>query len=69
MYLSPPALEVALPKYDYICNKGHEFSVYQSIKDEPIKKCIESKCRAKAKRLISKTSFTLSDRDWETENS
>lgn len=53
-----------MPKYDYICNKGHEFSVYQSIKADPLKTCIQGKCRCKVKRLISKTSFTLKGSGW-----
>jgi len=53
-----------MPLYDYRCSKGHEFEVDQSIKDEPIKTCREKGCRAKVKRLISKTSFRLKGSGW-----
>ena len=52
------------PTYDYKCSKGHEFELDQSIKDEPIKTCREEGCRAKVKRLISKTSFRLKGGGW-----
>lgn len=33
-----------MPTYEYVCSKcGHEFEQFQSIKDEPLKKC--PKCR------------------------
>ncbi len=33
-----------MPTYDYVCQKcGHEFDQYQSIKDDPLKKC--PKCK------------------------
>lgn len=53
-----------MPQYDYICSKGHQFEVDQSIKDEPIKTCRKKGCRSKTRRLISKTSFTLSGSGW-----
>ena len=53
-----------MPTYDYKCSKGHEFEVDQSIKDEPLKTCQEKGCRAKVKRLISKTSFKLEGGGW-----
>lgn len=40
-----------MPTYVYRCkDKGHKFEVVQSIKDEPIKKCI--KCESPVERLI-----------------
>jgi putative FmdB family regulatory protein len=40
-----------VPTYEYECKKcGHRFDEFQSIKDEPIKKCPE--CKAAVKRLI-----------------
>jgi putative FmdB family regulatory protein len=42
-----------MPTYEYLCEKcGEKFEVYQSIKDEPLKKH-PTKCRGKVKRLIS----------------
>ncbi|MBI1389956.1 MAG: zinc ribbon domain-containing protein [bacterium] len=41
-----------MPTYDYVCDKcGYEFEMYQSMKDDPIKKCPECKSQ-KARRLI-----------------
>jgi putative FmdB family regulatory protein len=42
-----------MPTYDYKCNKcGHTFEIMQSIKDEPLKKCL--KCGEDAlQKLIS----------------
>lgn len=42
-----------MPTYDYKCeNCGHEFEAFQSMKDEPLKKC--PKCgKNKLKKLIS----------------
>jgi len=53
-----------MPKYDYICNKGHKFSIYQSIKAKPLKTCIQDKCRYKVKKLIGNTSFALKGGGW-----
>ena len=40
-----------MPNYDYKCNKcEHEFSVFQSMKDEPIKKC--QKCDGDVRKLF-----------------
>lgn len=41
-----------MPTYDYACPKcGHQFEQFQSMKDEPLKKC--PKCRkAGVKRLL-----------------
>lgn len=40
-----------MPTYVYKCKaKGHKFEMVQSIKDEPIKKCI--KCDSPVERLI-----------------
>ena len=41
-----------MPTYEYECEKcGHTFERFQSIKDEPVKKCPE--CGAPVRRLIS----------------
>ncbi len=41
-----------MPTYDYECSKcGHRFEVFQSMTDEPKKRCPE--CKGKVQRLIS----------------
>lgn len=40
-----------MPTYEYECQKcGHRFEEFQSMKDEPLKKCPQ--CKGKVKRLI-----------------
>jgi putative FmdB family regulatory protein len=39
-----------LPTYDYECENGHRFEVFQSMKDDPLEKCTQ--CDAKARRVI-----------------
>ena len=39
-----------MPTYDYECEKGHRFEVFQSMKDDALKECQE--CGASVKRLI-----------------
>ena len=40
-----------MPTYDYECGKcGHRFEVFQSMSEEPKKRCPE--CRGKVQRLI-----------------
>ena len=40
-----------MPTYEYECQKcGHRFEEFQSMKDEPLKKC--PVCKGKVKRLI-----------------
>mgnify|MGYP001290611449 CR=1 FL=1 len=40
-----------MPTYEYECNIcGHRFDQFQSIKDEPLKKC--PKCGGKLERLL-----------------
>lgn len=40
-----------MPTYEYECQKcGHQFELFQSIKDAPKKTC--PKCRGKIKRLL-----------------
>ena len=47
-----------MPTYDYKCEKcGHEFAVFQGIKEEPKKRC--PRCRSKVKRLITGGEFML----------
>lgn len=50
------------PVYEYECDNHHTFEVEQSIKDEPITKCIV--CGVAAKRLISNTNFILKGSGW-----
>jgi putative FmdB family regulatory protein len=41
-----------MPTYEYVCPKcGHEFELFQSMRDEPLKKCPKCK-KAGVKRLI-----------------
>ncbi|MFQ5514276.1 MAG: FmdB family zinc ribbon protein [Myxococcota bacterium] len=51
-----------MPTYEYECSNGHQFEVVQRITDEPLKRC--KLCRAKARRLISATSFILKGGGW-----
>ncbi len=51
-----------MPIYEYTCRKGHEFEAFQKITDKPLEKC--EKCGARAKRLISNTSFQLKGSGW-----
>ncbi len=40
-----------MPTYEYVCQKcSHEFEQFQSIKDDPLKRCPE--CRGKVVRKI-----------------
>jgi putative FmdB family regulatory protein len=40
-----------MPTYEYECTKcGHRFDVFQSIRDEPVKRCPQ--CRRKVRRLL-----------------
>lgn len=40
-----------MPTYEYECQKcNHRFEQFQSIKDEPLKRCPE--CKGKVKRLV-----------------
>jgi putative FmdB family regulatory protein len=40
-----------MPTYEYECEKcGHRFDVFQSMNDEPTKRC--PKCKGKVRRLI-----------------
>jgi putative FmdB family regulatory protein len=41
-----------MPTYEYACQKcGYDFEKYQSIKDEPVKRC--PKCKGKVVKKIS----------------
>jgi putative FmdB family regulatory protein len=53
-----------MPVYEYCCQAcGHEFEREQRITEDPIKTC--PKCRAaRAKRMISRTSFVLKGGGW-----
>jgi len=39
-----------VPTYEYECDNGHRFEAFQSMKEEPLSRCVE--CGAKAKRRI-----------------
>ena len=42
-----------MPTYEYECTKcGHCFEKFQSMKDEPLKRC--PKCRCKVRRLLGR---------------
>lgn len=44
-----------MPTYEYECNKcKHKFDYFQSMKDEPLKKCPE--CGGKVERLMGRGS-------------
>jgi len=44
-----------MPTYEYECSKcGKKFDLFQSMKDEPIKKCPD--CKGKVDRLLGKGS-------------
>lgn len=37
-----------MPTYEYLCEKcGHEFEVFQSMKDKPVTACPKEKCKLK----------------------
>lgn len=40
-----------MPTYDYECQNGHRFEVFQKMSDEPVSSCPE--CEAAATRVIS----------------
>ena len=40
-----------MPTYDYQCQKGHRFEVFQRMSDEPVAECPE--CGEAARRMIS----------------
>lgn len=39
-----------MPTYDYLCENGHRFELFQSMKDDALTTCQE--CEAPVKRLI-----------------
>ena len=42
-----------MPTYDYECEKcGHEFEVFQSMKDPRLTKCPQKGCRGKVQRKL-----------------
>jgi putative FmdB family regulatory protein len=51
-----------MPTYEYECSRGHQFEAEQRISDPPLSRC--RVCRAKARRLISRTSFVLKGGGW-----
>ena len=40
-----------MPTYEYRCQKGHEFEVFQRMSEPPVEKCIH--CGAAAERKLS----------------
>jgi putative FmdB family regulatory protein len=40
-----------MPTYEYRCQKGHEFEVFQRMSEPPVEKCIH--CGAAAERQLS----------------
>ncbi|MBN1866766.1 zinc ribbon domain-containing protein [Candidatus Sumerlaeota bacterium] len=43
-----------MPTYEYLCAKcGRTFDVFQSMTDEPLKKCPDKTCKGRVKRLVS----------------
>ena len=40
-----------MPTYEYRCQKGHEFELFQRMSDDPVSTCPE--CGAQAERLLS----------------
>jgi putative FmdB family regulatory protein len=40
-----------MPTYEYRCEQGHEFEVFQRMSEPPVERCI--KCGATAERLLS----------------
>lgn len=53
-----------MPIYEYECsNCNHQFEEWQSINDNPIKKCPKCK-KNKVQRIISQTSFALKGGGW-----
>lgn len=47
-----------MPTYEYKCLAcGHDFEMFQKMKDEPIKEC--PKCKGKVKRLIGVGAGTI----------
>jgi putative FmdB family regulatory protein len=53
-----------MPTYEYLCNRGHKFERVQGITDPKIERCLCPGCGARAKRLISSTSFILKGSGW-----
>jgi len=51
-----------MPIYEYECVKCGIVEVMQNIKDKPLKRC--PKCGAKARKLVSQTSFHLKGSGW-----
>jgi putative FmdB family regulatory protein len=49
---------LAMPTYTYRCQKcGHEFERFQSMSDEPVKRC--EKCRSKVQRVFHPVGIVL----------
>jgi len=40
-----------MPIYEYRCDKGHRFELFQSMSEDPVTECVE--CSAPAQRVLS----------------
>ena len=57
-------LRVIMPTYNYKCSEcGHQFELFQSMKDEPLKTCPECS-RDTLDRLVFSTNFVLKGGGW-----
>jgi len=49
-----PGVLIAMPIYEYECNKcGYRFDVMQSFSDPPVKTCRSNGCRGRVRKVIS----------------
>ena len=67
-----------MPTYEYECEEGHTFEVFQSIKDDPLTECTEvyveeddynpsrwpAPCGAPVRRLISPAGLVFKGSGW-----
>ena len=54
-----------MPIYRYKCtNCEHEFESLQTMKEEPLKKCVKCLCDDTLEKCISITSFRLLGKGW-----
>lgn len=42
-----------MPTYEYVCERGHESELRQSMSDDPVESCPREGCGAAAERQIS----------------
>jgi putative FmdB family regulatory protein len=58
-----------MPTYEYECEKGCRFELFQSIKDEPLQTCTRETCPkgrggVRVQRLLSAAGFILKGGGW-----